>query len=58
MPDTSTEPAVTADAVVSKIRHEIAAANEQLLGRLDAIERSITTLHKQISQVIETLEQR
>jgi hypothetical protein len=58
MPDTSTEPAVTADAIVSKVRHEIAAANEQVLARLDAIERSITTLHKQLSQVIETLEPR
>jgi len=57
MPDTSTESAVITDAIVSKVRHEIAAANEQLLARLDAIERSIGVLHKQLSQVIESLDQ-
>jgi hypothetical protein len=56
MPDTSTDAA--GDAIVSKVRHEIAAATEQVLARLDGIERSIGTLHKQVSNVIETLEQR
>ena len=56
MPDTSTDSA--GDAIVSKGRHEIAAATEQVLARLDGIERSIGTLHKQVSAIIETLEQR
>jgi hypothetical protein len=57
MPDTSTESAAITDAVVSKVRHEIAAANEQLLARLDGIERTLGTLYKQLSQVIESLDQ-
>ena len=56
MPDTSTDSA--SEVIVSKVRHEIAAANEQVLERLDAIERSIGTIHKQVSEIIESLEQR